>query len=979
MDMDIISIANTITAGLAKDLIQKAWRGANKQLATSERAAAVDRCIYAALLGMLSGINPAEADAKQLPEALRNFFDDADTVQELKALFRGKSPSREELRLIYEEYTGGKGVPGFYFEQDMDRFEAAFIEAAIEEPELVEIVQARELRKQSRLQKELLAEMHKMVEYLQKIERNTLALKEGVLQGKAADSNKTILYVIPSIEIKVKLETPDTPIPVEDVGPEKRAQKKLDAAKRQYLQGLAKDCLSLPLALLGDDAASGEDELTLDAVYIDLDTTGTVWLDEQGERIRDPQKHPSREDQKSRPLKLLEAVSETDKCVILGNPGAGKSTFVRNLCAILARANLGECAYPAGVPEGIIPLLIQLRDLAPKVAAIKDVDTLPLKRRQDALREVVHAQIAENLKYSLETPAFTEALREELRNGNCLLIFDGLDEVPFARRELIRELVSAVINKYTPKRLIVTCRIRSYSEQSLAGEFPQFTITAFDEEKINRFIAAWYQAKKELRKIDGREAEKRIEDLQRGAINLRALAENPMMLTTMAIIHYNKNQLPDERVKLYKLVVDILLRRWRKERLGKDGLKVSPALLALLEDDKKMHEIAARLGYEAQKSAKQNQASADIDREKTVFLLKKEGYLPGLDIAEEFLDYADQQSGLLIGRGAAAGKTLSYGFYHRSFQEYLAGCYIVSQWNIATDIIALSEEGDYWAPTIQYGFEELYFNEARRGELTLKELAHQLCLSSSPKTVPEARQALWASNIAVLLGAAGIENDGKFPNGGKAFLKRLRGTLLSLLSGKLPFVERAEAGRNLARLGDLKKLQIAPLYGFRKERETFEYDAVHKLLKHNNFFDSTKNKQGTGCIHLYEKETVAGDTVALDYASGLMWQQSGSDRLNYKKAEEYIKKLNRDKFAGFNDWRLPTLEETMSLMERERLVGLLYINPVFDEKQSWIWTSDIKERASLAWSVSFSRGDCLNFDVGSGYYVRAIRSRQSSP
>lgn len=977
--MDIVSIATAITAGLVKDLIQKAWRGANKKLATPEREAAVDRCIYSALLGILSGVNTAEADAKKLPKALRNFFDDGDTVQELKALFRGKPLNREELRPIYEEHTGGEGVPGFYFEQDMDRFEAAFIEAAIEEPELVEIVQARELRVQSGLQKELLAEMRQMTGYLQKIERNSLAFQKGTLQGIAADSSQTIQYDIPPIEIKVKLETPDTPILVEDVGPEKRAQKKLDAAKRQYLESLAKDCLSLPLALLGDDAASGEDELTLDAVYIDLDTTGTVWLDEQGERIRDQEKHPSLEDQKSRPLKLFEAISETEKCVILGDPGAGKSTFVRNLCAILARANLGECAFPAGIPDGIIPLLIQLRDLAPKVAAIKDIDTLPLKRRQSALRDVVHTQIAENLQYSLETPAYTEALREELRNGNCLLIFDGLDEVPFARRTLIRELVSAVIGKYTPQRLIVTCRIRSYSEQSLTGEFPQFTIAAFDEEKINRFIAAWYQAKKELRKIDGREAGKRIEDLQRGAINLRALAENPMMLTTMAIIHYNKSQLPDERVKLYKLVVDILLRRWRKERLGKDGLKVSPALLALLEDDKKMHEIAARLGYEAQKSAKKNQASADIDREKTVFLLKKEGYLPGLDIGEELLDYADQQSGLLIGRGAAAGKPLSYGFYHRSFQEYLAGCYIVSQWNIATEIIALSEESDYWAPTIQYGFEELYFNEARRGELTLKELAHQLCRSSSPQTVPEARQALWAANVAVLLGATEIENDGKFPNGGKAFLKRLRGALLSLLSGELPFVERAEAGRNLARLGDLEKLHITPIYQFRKERITLDNDEMIGLIKKQSFFDSADNPEGTGCIHIYEQRSITDDKVVSDYASGLIWQQSGSEGyLTYKAAEEYIKQLNDAKFAGFSDWRLPSLEEAMSLMERERQDDRLYINPVFGAKQDWIWTADYQERASRAWYVYFYYGNCYYADIGIDNFVRAVRSGQSS-
>jgi hypothetical protein len=77
-------------------------------------------------------------------------------------------------------------------------------------------------------------------------------------------------------------------------------------------------------------------------------------------------------------------------------------------------------------------------------------------------------------------------------------------------------------------------------------------------------------------------------------------------------------------------------------------------------------------------------------------------------------------------------------------------------------------------------------------------------------------------------------------------------------------------------------------------------------------------------------------------------------------------------FAGYRDWRLPTLEEAMSLMEPERKE--LYINPVFDNRQRWIWTADLYS-ASVAWFVSFYLGHCISLDIGIyDYHVRAVRS-----
>jgi len=110
-----------------------------------------------------------------------------------------------------------------------------------------------------------------------------------------------------------------------------------------------------------------------------------------------------------------------------------------------------------------------------------------------------------------------------------------------------------------------------------------------------------------------------------------------------------------------------------------------------------------------------------------------------------------------------------------------------------------------------------------------------------------------------------------------------------------------------------------------------------------------------------------------------MWQQGGSpDYMVFEKAKKYIDELNQQKFAGFNDWRLPTLEEAMSLMEPKKNQAGLYIDERFDSNQWWIWTSDSVKGESWAWVVYFGSGGCYGSLFDPNPHVRALRSGQSS-
>jgi hypothetical protein len=141
------------------------------------------------------------------------------------------------------------------------------------------------------------------------------------------------------------------------------------------------------------------------------------------------------------------------------------------------------------------------------------------------------------------------------------------------------------------------------------------------------------------------------------------------------------------------------------------------------------------------------------------------------------------------------------------------------------------------------------------------------------------------------------------------------------------------------------------------------------------FFEKYYNKTGDFRNH-YEARTVNNHKIILDYATGLIWHQAGSvEHVDYQKALLWVKELNQQEYAGYSDWRLPTLEETVSLLESSESKYFLYIDPLFSRVQKHIWTGD-KYGNNRIWAVDFYSGDVNRVPFNSESFVRPVRSEK---
>jgi hypothetical protein len=117
-------------------------------------------------------------------------------------------------------------------------------------------------------------------------------------------------------------------------------------------------------------------------------------------------------------------------------------------------------------------------------------------------------------------------------------------------------------------------------------------------------------------------------------------------------------------------------------------------------------------------------------------------------------------------------------------------------------------------------------------------------------------------------------------------------------------------------------------------------------------------------------------SVTTDNATGLTWTRgyAAKGEVTHAKAETAIKKLNEKKFAGFDDWRLPTVPELFGLVDRTRYAPAIDTDAFESGEWDWVWTSEsLASSSDYVWVVNVSYGLVNGSPRYTNAFVRAVR------
>ncbi|MBM9520464.1 DUF1566 domain-containing protein [Desulforhopalus vacuolatus] len=144
------------------------------------------------------------------------------------------------------------------------------------------------------------------------------------------------------------------------------------------------------------------------------------------------------------------------------------------------------------------------------------------------------------------------------------------------------------------------------------------------------------------------------------------------------------------------------------------------------------------------------------------------------------------------------------------------------------------------------------------------------------------------------------------------------------------------------------------------------------VIRKGNFFDRELNPEGR-----FENLFVAGESpeVAVDLRTGLMWEREGQDIHSIRTMRLNLERVNKEAFAGFSDWRLPSMEEALSLLEPERNMKGLYLHPCFHKMEAFVFVNATRKPGGY-WFVDFKQGRAFwssgSIPGGFGRFVRTV-------
>ncbi len=336
-------------------------------------------------------------------------------------------------------------------------------------------------------------------------------------------------------------------------------------------------------------------------------------------------------------VRLEEALSHR-RLVVVGDPGSGKTTFLNRVAHAVCRTWLEidpKAAGRVGIQDRPFPILVRPVDLWAQ-APYQGTDDEPAAS-QDA-------------EWGLDEEFF----RERLLGGPCLLLLDGLDEAPDRiARESLSRLIENVCSAYEKCRVVVTSRPPAYTGEAVLPGFAHVQIDPLEPDAVRTFLDRWSRALWG----DAAEAVAHRDELQSALASrpeIARMARNPVMLTALAVVHWNERRLPEQRADLYESIIKWLARSHEQ----RPGRPTADRCIFLLQ------ELA--LAMQNHPDGRRVQVTRRWAAEALVEHFGDGNPRERVERAEKFLEGEELDSGIVVSRWN------DLRFWHLTLQEFLA-------------------------------------------------------------------------------------------------------------------------------------------------------------------------------------------------------------------------------------------------------------------------------------------------------------------
>jgi hypothetical protein len=336
-------------------------------------------------------------------------------------------------------------------------------------------------------------------------------------------------------------------------------------------------------------------------------------------------------DEKKNPISIISSTecfstfTNSDcQAIVIGAPGAGKSTWSK----WLQRETLSADWNGIGVR-------VEFRSL--------NANELP--SIYDLVRMVSGKQLAEDLS--------SERIRKWLNEGQISFIFDGFDEIKPSDRNIIIGWLEEISKVAMGCPFVITSRpLTTDHLEKLGADWIKWMIEPFDNERIINYISKWFNSTPLLL---GSKIEIDAESLANSWFSdstIGPLTSNPLLLSTLLMVHHLDGKLPNGRANLYKRYVDGMLGVWDdRHKLLATDIQITPEEKRII-----LRGIALYLFLVETETIDENAIHEWL-----------ESFLPKYNIkspAEDVLLVLRERSGLIIGPGI-------YSFAHKTIAEFL--------------------------------------------------------------------------------------------------------------------------------------------------------------------------------------------------------------------------------------------------------------------------------------------------------------------